>query len=173
MKAPDHSAFAFATKRSCEWSPPTPGSIIGGYVPERIDFIWTNAHVLSCEAVLRRMPGTELNYSGECRSRAGGQMTSSRKHHASMQGESGAHTPLGTLEGGLRPCEVGGWTWVLGALRAVREIGSTPPASRALFPATATADHHAVQVTAACQVAAQAAAAAPSAPQAKGDRCVA
>eukprot|EP00198_Chlamydomonas_reinhardtii_P009192 XP_001698529.1 predicted protein [Chlamydomonas reinhardtii] len=70
------------------------GSIIGGYVPERIDFIWTNAHVLSCEAVLRRMPGTELNYS----------------------------------------------------------------------------DHHAVQVTAACQVAAQAAAAAPSAPQAKGDR---
>ncbi|KAG2449541.1 hypothetical protein HYH02_005683 [Chlamydomonas schloesseri] len=39
------------------------GSIIGGYVPERIDFIWTNARVLCCEAVLRRMPGTELNYS--------------------------------------------------------------------------------------------------------------
>ncbi|KAG2431750.1 hypothetical protein HXX76_009246 [Chlamydomonas incerta] len=39
------------------------GSIIGGYVPERIDFIWTNARVLGCEAVLRRMPGTQLNYS--------------------------------------------------------------------------------------------------------------
>ncbi|GIL58637.1 hypothetical protein Vafri_13643 [Volvox africanus] len=40
------------------------GSIIGGYVPERIDFLWTNSsRVLECETVLKIMPGTTLNYS--------------------------------------------------------------------------------------------------------------
>ncbi|GLI59624.1 hypothetical protein VaNZ11_001490, partial [Volvox africanus] len=40
------------------------GSIIGGYVPERIDFLWTNSsRVLECETVLKIMPGTSLNYS--------------------------------------------------------------------------------------------------------------
>ncbi|EFJ41576.1 hypothetical protein VOLCADRAFT_107631 [Volvox carteri f. nagariensis] len=40
------------------------GSIIGGYVPERIDLVWTNSSkVSSCETVLKVMPGTNLNYS--------------------------------------------------------------------------------------------------------------
>ncbi len=43
---------------------PAAGSIIGGYVPERIDFVWTNCHVASCDTVLTRIPGSDLNYSG-------------------------------------------------------------------------------------------------------------
>lgn len=41
------------------------GSIIGGYVPERIDYVWASPSlkVLSCETVLKAIPGTSLNYS--------------------------------------------------------------------------------------------------------------
>ncbi len=33
-------------------------------MPERIDFVWTNARVTDCRTMLRRMPDTQLNYSG-------------------------------------------------------------------------------------------------------------
>jgi sphingomyelin phosphodiesterase 2 len=40
------------------------GSILGGYVPERIDLLWTNCRVVDCRRTLTRIPtATVANYS--------------------------------------------------------------------------------------------------------------
>lgn len=59
-----HQQHGFSSLYRSMMHEPASGSIIGGYVPERIDFVWTNCQVAACDTVLARIPGSDLFYSG-------------------------------------------------------------------------------------------------------------